>query len=203
MKVEVAVLGSPSLIVQRVSVDVKQHWTWNKIFPFNISIWPLLTVGWKMSLEKVSSFNTPHRRVYTLHAAPLNLSFQSPRYTHKYKITHNHVNTWGVGYSKTKKENRSRVQQTEHPLPTPQADTRIIRIICVCVSNCIWSHSPPPPLKGWEDEQVFQPLKTSPTRAGRTNKIVQSLKTSLVRGERTNKIFQLLKTSPTRAARTN
>ena len=27
MKVEVAVLGSPSLIVCMVSVDVKQHWT--------------------------------------------------------------------------------------------------------------------------------------------------------------------------------
>ena len=28
MKVEVAVLGSPSLIVLMVSVDIKQHWTW-------------------------------------------------------------------------------------------------------------------------------------------------------------------------------
>ena len=27
MKVEVAVLDSPGLIVRRVSVDVKQHWT--------------------------------------------------------------------------------------------------------------------------------------------------------------------------------
>ena len=29
MKVEVTVLGSPSLIVLLVSVDVKQHWTWS------------------------------------------------------------------------------------------------------------------------------------------------------------------------------
>ena len=28
VKVEVAVLGSPSLIVLMVFVDVKQHWTW-------------------------------------------------------------------------------------------------------------------------------------------------------------------------------
>ena len=28
VKVEVAVLGSPTLIVRSVSVDVKQHWTW-------------------------------------------------------------------------------------------------------------------------------------------------------------------------------
>ena len=105
-----------------------------------------------MSLEKVSSFNTLHRSVYTLHAAPLNLSFQSPRYTHKYKLTHNPVNMWGVGYNKRKKEKPSRVQQTvqqtEHPLPSPQADTRIIRIIRVCVFQTASPHIPPPPLKG-------------------------------------------------------
>ena len=30
VKVEVAVLSSPSLIVRTVSVDVKQHWTWRR-----------------------------------------------------------------------------------------------------------------------------------------------------------------------------
>ena len=64
------------------------------------------------------------------------------------------------GWAITKeRKNPSRVQQTEHPLPTPQADTRIITIICVCVFQMASCHIPPPFKRGERTNKIFQALK--------------------------------------------
>ena len=44
--VEMAILGSPSLMVLMVSVDVKQHWTWTVVFQSLGAAWQLRWPSW-------------------------------------------------------------------------------------------------------------------------------------------------------------
>ena len=46
VNVEVAVLGSPSLIVLMVSVDVKKHWTWTCNFLSSGAVWKSRWSSW-------------------------------------------------------------------------------------------------------------------------------------------------------------